>query len=392
MRRKKPALPVALGGGALAVGLVAAGVVLVNSGDRDPAADLSSGQDQAQDLLAAMERDLELTSAEAEERMAEEAEARSIDSRLRSELSDVWGGSYFDGDTGELTVAVTDEAAAADVAAAGATPEVVPLAEEELNAIVDELNAQGSQLDNGITGWFPDISTNTVVVEVLSGSEAAAERLIADAGVDAEMVQITETDEAPQLTDGATADIVGGERYSFNNGASVCSVGFAVEGGFATAGHCGETGVDAASEDGTGTGTVGGSVFPGADMGFVQADDNWIPTAIVSDQQGGTLNVTGGEEAPEGASVCRSGATSGFFCGEVQAKNQTVEYPEGQVQGLTQTDVCIEGGDSGGSYITDDQAQGVASGGSGDCTSGGTSFFQPLNPLLEEFDLTLLTS
>jgi streptogrisin C len=54
--------------------------------------------------------------------------------------------------------------------------------------------------------------------------------------------------------------------------------------------------------------------------------------------------------------------------------------------------VCAEPGDSGGPFVSGTQAQGVTSGGSGDCTSGGTTFFQPVNPILSDFGLTLKTT
>ncbi|WP_046471059.1 S1 family peptidase [Allosalinactinospora lopnorensis] len=384
---RKSSITRALGGGALALGLVAAGTVAAAAEDQEPVADQGSGQDQAQDLLAAMERDLGLTTAEAEQRMADEAEARSIDNELRTELGEAWGGSYFDGDSGELTVAVTDESATDEVAAAGANPEIVTYGTDELEAIVDEFNAQGSQLGNGITGWYADSSADAVVVEVTSGNEDAVDDLVSETGVEAGAVQAAETDEAPELY----ADIVGGDPYMIG-GTGRCSIGFAVEGGFATAGHCGDVGTEVSSEDGSGTGTVGGSEFPGTDMGFVEADDNWTPTSTVNDYEGGTLEVAGSEQAPEGASICRSGSTTGFHCGEIEAHDQTVEYPQGQVQGLTQTNVCAEPGDSGGSWLADDQAQGVTSGGSGNCTIGGTTFYQPIEPILDEFNLTLVTS
>jgi streptogrisin C len=34
----------------------------------------------------------------------------------------------------------------------------------------------------------------------------------------------------------------------------------------------------------------------------------------------------------------------------------------------------------------------VTSGGSGDCTSGGTTYFQPINPILNAYGLTLITT
>jgi streptogrisin C len=112
----------------------------------------------------------------------------------------------------------------------------------------------------------------------------------------------------------------------------------------------------------------------------------------VNDYNGGTVAVQGSTEAAVGASVCRSGSTTGWRCGTIQAKNQTVNYPEGSVTGLTRTSACAERGDSGGSWLSGNQAQGVTSGGSGNCTTGGTTFFQPVNEILQAFGLTLVTS
>jgi hypothetical protein len=62
------------------------------------------------------------------------------------------------------------------------------------------------------------------------------------------------------------------------------------------------------------------------------------------------------------------------------------------VTGLTRTTACAEPGDSGGPYVSGQQAQGLTSGGSGNCSVGGTTFFQPLQPVLAAFGLTLVTS
>jgi streptogrisin C len=135
------------------------------------------------------------------------------------------------------------------------------------------------------------------------------------------------------------------------------------------------------------------SVFPGnADMGVVQTNADVRLQPFVNDFDGNALPVGGSTESPVGAAVCRSGSTTGTFCGTILAKNQTVNYPEGTVTGLTRTDVCAEGGDSGGPWLSGDQAQGVTSGGSGDCTSGGETFFQPITEILETNGLTLLTT
>ena len=107
---------------------------------------------------------------------------------------------------------------------------------------------------------------------------------------------------------------------------------------------------------------------------------------------GQKVQVAGSVQALVGASVCRSGSTSGWHCGTIQRLGTTVRYAEGTVNGLTQTNVCAEPGDSGGPFIAGAQAPGVTSGGSGDCTRGGTTFFQPVNPILSDFGLTLRTT
>jgi streptogrisin C len=102
--------------------------------------------------------------------------------------------------------------------------------------------------------------------------------------------------------------------------------------------------------------------------------------------------VAGSTEAAVGAAICRSGSTTGWHCGTIGAKNQTVNYAQGSVSGLTRTNVCAEPGDSGGGWMSGQQGQGVTSGGSGNCTSGGTTYFQPVNEILQAFGLTLRTS
>ena len=77
--------------------------------------------------------------------------------------------------------------------------------------------------------------------------------------------------------------------------------------------------------------------------------------------------------------MTRSGCTTQVHDGTVTGLDATVNYGNGDiVNGLIQTDVCAEPGDSGGSLFDGDTALGLTSGGSGDCTSGGETFFQPV--------------
>jgi streptogrisin C len=209
--------------------------------------------------------------------------------------------------------------------------------------------------------------------------------------VDADAVTVKTSSSRPRTF----ADVRGGDAYfiQIGGGQARCSIGFAVTTGFVTAGHCGAEGAQTLGNDNQPLGEVAASVFPGnADAGFVQTEPNIELRPVVNDFEGNELPVAGSDEAPVGAAVCRSGSTTGTFCGRILAKNQTVNYPEGAVTGLTRTDVCAEGGDSGGSWLSGDQAQGVTSGGSGNCDVGGETFFQPVNEILATNDLTLLTT
>lgn len=73
----------------------------------------------------------------------------------------------------------------------------------------------------------------------------------------------------------------------------------------------------------------------------------------------------------------------------LQALNATVNYAEGSVSGLIQTNVCAEPGDSGGSLFAGNTALGLTSGGSGNCSSGGTTFFQPVTEALSVYGVSV---
>jgi streptogrisin D len=73
----------------------------------------------------------------------------------------------------------------------------------------------------------------------------------------------------------------------------------------------------------------------------------------------------------------------------VTALNATVNYPQGTVYGLIRTTVCAEPGDSGGSLFSGTSALGLTSGGSGNCSSGGTTFFQPVTEPLNVYGVNV---
>jgi streptogrisin C len=335
-------------------------------------------------LMAAMQRDLSLTAEQSSARLKKETWAGGTESALRKTLGTQFGGAWMSNNT--LMVGVTTRAAANVVREAGATPKLVDQAEWELTEIKKTLDAAGDAA-SVVTGWYVDPKTNSVVVVAQPGGKKAARALIESGDVSADSVRVVVAAGAPK----PLAEVRGADAY-FINTQFRCSVGFSVVGGFVTAGHCGVPGDTTTDAEQQAQGEVKASVFPGdGDFGFVEtnADQVLLPVVATSD---GIVEVAGSEEAPVGAAICRSGSTTGTRCGVVQAKNATVNYPEGAVTGLTQTDVCAEGGDSGGPWLSGNQAQGVTSGGSGDCTVGGTTFFQPLEEILAVNNLELITT
>ncbi|MEU9706797.1 carbohydrate-binding protein [Streptomyces sp. NPDC047981] len=339
------------------------------------------------ELLAAMGRDLGLTRAQAERRLVNEAEAGTAAARLRDRLGASFAGAWVAGaESGSLTVATTRPDALATIRATGATARLV---RHELAA----LERAKASLDRSAGAETPvryvDVRANALVVEETRAGAAA--RLAEATGVPRELVRVVRAAEAPR----PLYDIRGGDAY-YMGGGGRCSVGFAVTRGttqgFATAGHCGRVGTSTSGYNQVAQGTFQGSTFPGTDMAWVAANTNWTATPYVKGAGGANTQVTGSVLQPVGSSVCRSGSTTGWHCGTIQQHNTSVTYPEGTISGVTRTTVCAEPGDSGGSYISGSQAQGVTSGGSGNCSSGGTTFFQPLNPLLQTYGLTLRTT
>ena len=91
-----------------------------------------------------------------------------------------------------------------------------------------------------------------------------------------------------------------------------------------------------------------------------------------------------------GEKVTRDGDTTGVHSGTVTALNVTVRYQGGgTVRGMIQTNVCAEGGDSGGPLYDGTKAIGLTSGGSGDCRSGGITFFQPVREAAQAYGVSL---
>lgn len=345
----------------------------------EPAADAPAAT-----ATEALVRDLGLDPTTAEQLLEAQEEALAVQESAASAAGQAYVDALFDTETLSLTVLVSDPAAVAAVEATGANTRVV---DEDPAATMAAL--EKVPVPDGVTGWYPDTERGLVVVEALA--PAAADALLEEAGTDSGAVRVVEVDHAPT----PYSELIGG--HPFRVGSAQCVIGFSAvtsggQGGFITAGHCGRVGATALDSEGAALGVFQRSQFPGWDGAFVRVGPEWTLTPWIELwSSGGYHSVTGSQEAPIGSAVCASAPVNGWRCGTIEARGQTVSYPAGTVTGLTRTTLCAEPGESGAPVVAGSQAQGVISGGSGNCATGGTTFFQRLNPMLTSWGLTLVT-
>ncbi len=259
-----------------------------------------------------------------------------------------------------------------------------------------ELSSAQVKLDRGaesrpesVTGWYVDQATNKLVVEV-HGTDKGVEKWADRLG--AGDVAIEQVAEAPQ----PLWNLIGGQAIT--TGGSRCSLGFNVRSGstrsIITAGHCTNIGTSWSGTGGT-IGTRTGTSFPTNDYGIIRVTSSSAASTNLVDRYnaGADVAVTGAATATVGMAVCRSGSTTGWHCGSVTAVNQTVCYSQGCVYQMIRTNVCAEPGDSGGSLVTNSGARravGLTSGGSGNCSSGGTTYYQPVPEVLSTYGVSLV--
>ena len=257
--------------------------------------------------------------------------------------------------------------------AAGALALAAPAAAPATTAgsSADRLAAASNAVDrSGVDGisWHVDTAAKRVVVTtdstVSAGEVATIKR---SAGADAGAIRFERTRGVlrPLVSAG---DAIYGSRYR-------CSLGFnVVKAGtyyFLTAGHCGKSEKNwyTSSSRSTLIGPTTGYSFPGNDYALVRYSN-------LSLSHPGGFSVA---DAFVGERVTRDGSTTGVHSGTVTGLNATVRYQGGgTVSGLIKTNVCAEPGDSGGPLYDGTRALGLTSGGSGDCGSGGTTYFQPV--------------
>jgi len=237
------------------------------------------------------------------------------------------------------------------------------------------------------TAWAVDSKTNRVLVTVDSTvSQAEIAKIKQQAGENADALTIKRTPgKFTKLIQGGDAIYASSWR---------CSLGFNVRSSsgaeyFLTAGHCTDGAGTWYSNSGRTTvlGTTAGSSFPGNDYGIVR----YTNSSVSKPGTAGGVDIVRAGTPSVGTTVIRDGSTTGTHSGRVTALNATVNYGGGDiVYGLIQTTVCAEPGDSGGPlYGSNGTAYGLTSGGSGNCTTGGTTFFQPVTEALSAYGVSV---
>ena len=269
-------------------------------------------------------------------------------------------------------------------ATAAATPAVAAPPEEELSARA--LAVVHSAVDSAVNrsalsgiAWYADEATGKVVVTADSTvPESALSRLTRTVGVDADAITV-------KRAEGEFKPLLGSGDAIYGSGFR-CSAGFNVRSGgthyFLTAGHCAEEVGRWYTNSGQTTriGPTVKSSFPGNDYALVRYDNTSLT------HQGG-YSVG---DAHVGQRVTRDGSSTGAHSGRVEALDVSVRYRgSGTVRGMIQTNICAESGDSGGPLYAGSTALGITSGGSGDCSSGGTTFFQPVREAVNAYDVNV---
>ncbi|TQK43574.1 streptogrisin D [Streptomyces sp. SLBN-118] len=306
--------------------------------------------------------------------------AGNLASTLSKTLGGDAAGTYYDADTKALVVNVLDEKAAKSVRKAGGKARIVENTLAELKSARQTLTTKATIPG---TSWAVDPVTNRVVVtadRTVKGAQwTKLSQVVKALGGKAELKK-----SAGEFK----PFIAGGDAIT--GGSGRCSLGFnVVKDGqpfFITAGHCTESISTWSDSSGKEIGQNAESSFPDNDFGLVKYTAEVEHPSEVNLYNGSTQAITKAGDATVGMKVTRSGSTTQVHDGEVTGLDATVNYGNGDiVNGLIQTTVCAEPGDSGGSLFAGDTAIGLTSGGSGDCSAGGETFFQPVTEALSTF-------
>jgi streptogrisin D len=304
--------------------------------------------------------------------------AQQIDSQLGGESA----GTYYDKASGNMVVTVTSQGSAKKVRASGGIARVVRYSGAALERVVDVLQKKASVPG---TAWGIDpVEDKVVVTADPTVSAANLGQLAAVAKLAGAAMRIS------RATTPIMPAIAGGDRIvgSING---ECSLGFNVvrpNGNrfFLTAGHC--AGFRMPTFVKPPATTVQWS-YPGDDMALVRYDGDTPSPGDVDLYDGRFKPMNSAAKPYVGQWVKKSGKTTFVTNGQVLGIDQTINTQDGRLHDMIRTDVCSEGGDSGGPLFSGDVALGLLSTRWGDCDHGGETWFQPVKEALNVFNVTL---
>ncbi|WP_207390446.1 S1 family peptidase [Rhodococcus sp. ABRD24] len=335
---------------------------------------LSAADGLPADLVAALQRDLQLTPQQYLDRAAAAQQVAGYARDVRRADPGSFGGAWLDAD-GTPTVAVTTQAAADRVVAAGYRPEIVPFSADGLERALAQPNQRMGtpppmprfRVASGTSPIGGDAYISTPVPIADAGSYLVCSFGFTAADSAGTPLALSAGHCDPSRATTGTA-----------NAAQVYVPDFADLRSSQLVGSFAESGI----------GETGG----GLDYAVIRLTPDAATTGLgqptVRSVGGSTLTITGTAVPVVGAPVCKSGQTSGYTCGTVLESDFTtnLEGDAGEiwsVRGFTDS-ACTLAGDSGGAIITGTLALGITSGSNvadaPDCAraatvSGGTMTF-----------------
>ncbi|GAA0925344.1 S1 family peptidase [Nonomuraea longicatena] len=341
-----------------------------------------------------------LPPAELKERLRAERGLADRLAAVTGRLGPRAAGGWIDVPTGTVHVNVLDERAARTATDDGAQAHLVSNSTRTLQTVHSKIDkaAQGR-----LVSAYVDVRSNQVVIEVPSAEKEGTASVLARAGLSGSRgtVKVVATDSAAE-----PSGLIGGDKFEMWNASGTqyqgdCSAAFLARNRstgwhyMVTAGHCNELGGNTwawrpGDNKWVGYGHVWNFDYNG-DYGsyFVRNSGEWNPYGPWVNMYNGTFRRIGGaQDAPVGAHLCKSGATTGWTCGFVNARDVTVTYANGPtVGGLTMTDYRSRPGDSGGSVVWNNDAAGIHS---GSRTDGSAAYFQPIREALAAQNMDLI--
>ncbi|WIX90209.1 S1 family peptidase [Amycolatopsis sp. DG1A-15b] len=297
-------------------------------------------------------------------------QAASVDTlqRVTASLGSRAADGYLDA-AAKPVVNVLDQAAAERAEQAGAQARLVKHSGAALANAQDVLQALPVVAHTAI-GLDP--KANQVVLTVADAAKGTEALLKA----------------AASLGDRVRVERVAGEMHTaiyngeaITGGGTRCSAGFNTNRGgqnyLIDAGHC----TRAVSQ--WNVGPSQGSSFPGNDYGLIRNTTGSAPGAVTL-WNGSTQRISSAGTATVGQRISKSGSTTHLTSGSVQRTNVTVNYAEGSVYQLIQTNALVNPGDSGGCLFAGSVGLGITSG-----KGGSSSYFQPVGEALSAYGVTL---